>query len=246
MNSTVMSFVCAALVSSVPLASRAAEVTVDYIQLEPWAMENPDASSPDKLVGILPDLMKEFSKRSGLSVKPQLTPYARVEKDLQDGACDFSILIWSDSRAGFAAKGTGVFDVESGVRAATGVPLKSYDDLKGLTISVTRALKLDARFDADAALKKDLDLDYTTGIRKVAGGRVQAVAGALGPVNYIIKKLGVTDKFADTLVLAKAKMYVHYSKKTTHPELETKVNEVLAGMVQDGTAKRLMDHWMSP
>jgi polar amino acid transport system substrate-binding protein len=153
-----------------PLASRALELRVDLVQLSPWAMENPDRSSPEKYVGIYVDIAKEFEKRSGIALKTRLTPYAQVEQDLEDGVCDLSFLVGSSERARFADRGSDLLALEFGVRAAKGVTLKSYNDLKAITVSVTQGLKVDPKFDNDASLKKEFDIDYATGVKKVAAG----------------------------------------------------------------------------
>lgn len=223
-----------------PSASFAAEVKADVFLLAPWNMKE-----GDKMVGVLPDLLVELEKRSGLKVQAQSTPYARVVQDLQTGSCDFSILIWNDDRAGFATKGVDVVPVHNGVRAAKGSPLKSYDELKGLRISITNGLKIDPKFDADSSLKKEFDQDYNTGVKKVGAGHAQAVAGALEPIEYVIRKEGLADKFGDTLILRNSFITVHYSKKAPHPEQEAKVNEVLAAMVKDGTVKQIADRWLN-
>jgi polar amino acid transport system substrate-binding protein len=223
-----------------PSATFAAEVKADIFLLAPWNMKE-----GDKMVGVLPDLMAELEKRGGLTVQIQSTPYARVVQDIQTGSCDFSILIWNDERAGFATKGVDVVPVHNGVRAVKGASLKSYDDLKNLRISITNGLKIDPKFDADTSLKKDFDQDYTTGVKKVGAAHAEAVAGALEPIEYVIRKEGLADKFGDTLVLRNSFITVHYSKKAPHPELEAKVNEVLGAMVKDGTVKRIADRWLN-
>jgi polar amino acid transport system substrate-binding protein len=230
--------------SLVPLEVFGAELKADLIQLDPWAMENPDRASKDKVVGIMPDLVKEMERRSGIAVQPQLTPYARVEKSLEEGTCDFALLAWADDRARYANKGTELLPVEFGVRAVKAASLKSYDDLKSLNVSVTRGLKVEPRFDTDPALKKELDLDYTTGIKKAVAGRVQGVAGSISAINKILRESKSADAFGDTLVLRTTPIAVHYSKKSAQPGAQAKVNEAFAAMVADGTVKKIVSKWM--
>lgn len=70
----------------------AAEFTVDMIQFDFWAMANPAPTSAEPHVGIVVDLLNEFERRSGHTTKRTLTPYVRVEQDLQRGNIDFSVM----------------------------------------------------------------------------------------------------------------------------------------------------------
>jgi polar amino acid transport system substrate-binding protein len=230
--------------SLLPAASFGAELKADLIQLDPWTVENPDKSSKEKVVGIMADLVRELEKRSGITVTPQLTPYARVEKDLEDGNCDFAILAWAEDRARYANKGAEIVPVEFGVRAVKGVKLKSYEDLKSLTVSVTRGLKVEPKFDGDASIKKELDLDYTTGVKKATAGRVQAVAGSISAINKILRESKSSDAFGDTFVLRTTPITIQFSKKSGQLALQNKVNEVFASIVADGTAKKIVSKWM--
>jgi polar amino acid transport system substrate-binding protein len=245
MKRSLVSLVGAVTLCAFPLTSLAREPVADLTQLEPWAMENPDKASPDKYVGIYIDIAKEVEKRAGLKITTRVTPYARIENDLQEGSADFSFLVWSEERASYASRGAEVTKMDFGVRAVAGVPLKTYDDLKGVSVSVTRGPKLDPKFDADASLKKELDTDYSTGVRKAEAGRVQAVAGSIPAINRIIRHASLDAKFQDTLVLRSVTIAVQYSKKASDPALQAKVDAAVSALVADGTAKKIIDAWMN-
>ena len=191
---------CAAL--SLPSHVQATEFKVDLIQLEPWAMHNPDPNSAAPFVGIIVELLDEFEQRSGHTSIRALTPYARVEAHLQQGVVDFALMAWGDARASYANRGTLLHPLVFGVRALKGIKLNSYADLSQITTSATRGLKIDPVFDADSSLKKDLVLNYTMGVEKTLLNRdSQAIAGSLSSINYIIKQHHGQDKFGDTLIL---------------------------------------------
>ena len=178
---------CLALLAS---AAQAREFRVDLIQFDPWAKKNPDPDAAEPYVGIVVDLLKEFERRSGHRTIKTLTPYARVERDLELGDCDFSIMAWGEARAAYANRGTAFVPLEFGVRARKGVRVRSYEDLKKIIVGVPRGLKVDPRFDADPEIRKDLVLDYTLAIRKAVADRdAMAVAGSLSTLGHIIHKL---------------------------------------------------------
>ncbi len=227
-----------------PLA-HAAQFRVDMIQFTPWAMPNPDKAAATPYVGIVVDFLDEFERRSGHTTQRVLTPYGRVELDLESGAIDFSVMAWGDARARYANKGTCLVPMDFGVRARKGVVLQGYTDLYKITTSASRGLKIDPHFDEDAKARKDMVLDYTTGVRKTASGRdSDAVGGSLSTINYLIAMLGVEDSFGDTLVLNTTHLAVAYSKRSRQAGLEAEVNAVFKAMVDDGTARRIYGKWL--
>lgn len=224
----------------------AAEFTVDMIQFDYWAMPNPDPAGAEPYVGAIVDLLNEFERRSGHTTRRTLAPYARVELDLERGNIDFSVMAWGEARGAYANRGTALVPLHFGVRALKGIALKDYGSLKEITISASRGLKIDPRFDADVTLKKDFVRDYTTGVRKTALRRdSQAVAGSLLTINQIIRKTGVQDEFGETLVLNTTVLSVAYSKKAPQAALEGQVQAVFKSIADDGTAKRIVDKWFS-
>ncbi|WP_271007404.1 substrate-binding periplasmic protein [Paucibacter sp. B51] len=235
---------CLALLAS---AAQAREFRVDLIQFDPWAKKNPDPDAAEPYVGIVVDLLKEFERRSGHRTIKTLTPYARVERDLELGDCDFSIMAWGEARAAYANRGTAFVPLEFGVRARKGVRVRSYEDLKKIIVGAPRGLKVDPRFDADPEIRKDLVLDYTLAIRKAVADRdAMAVAGSLSTLGHIIRKLGLEAEFGDVLVLNTTHLTVAFSKKSSQIGAEAQVNAVFKTMVDDGTARRIYERWMFP
>ncbi|MEJ5999826.1 transporter substrate-binding domain-containing protein [Paucibacter soli] len=226
-------------------ASNAAEFQVDMIQFTPWAQRNPDKNAAAPYTGIVVDFLDEFERRSGHKTHRTLTPYIRVEMDLESGAIDFSIMAWGDARARIANKGTCLVPLDFGVRARKGISLQSYEDLYKITTSASRGLKIDPRFDKDEAARKDMVLDYTMGVKKTAARRdSDAVGGSLSTINYLINSLGLDEAFGDTLVLNTTHLTVAYSKRAAQSALEAEVQAVFKTMVDDGTAKRIYGKWL--
>lgn len=227
----------------------AAEFKVALIQLDPWAKQNPDATlkAREPLVGIIPDLLREFERRSGHTTLQSLTPYARVERDLQEGAIDFTIMAWSDTRSSYAKRGTTLVPLYFGVMARQGISIKRYEDLKNIVTAAPRGLKVDPRFDDDNTVPKELVRDYTQAIRMaVADRKAKAVAGGLASLNHLIQEFGLAAAFGDVLVLNTSYLTVAFSKQSQQLTTEAQVNAVFKTMVDDGTARRIFERWMFP
>lgn len=228
-----------------PGLAGAEEFRVDMIHFDPWAQPNPTADPQRPYVGIVVDYLDEFERRSGHTTHRVLTPYARVEVDLQNGLTDFAIMAWGEARARYADRGTCLVPLEFGVRARAGVTVQRYEDLLGIITSASRGLKVDPRFDSDPAARKDYVFDYTMGVRKTAAKRdSDAVGGHLATINYLIDKLGLNAQFGDSLTLRTTHLTVAYSKKSPRAEQAAKVQAVFQAMVDDGTAKRIYERWL--
>ncbi len=245
-----LQIVCAALLlGAACCGAHATEFRVDLIQFDPWAKPNPDLAQASKqpYVGIIADLLNEFERRSGHKTLRTLTPYARVERDLQVGDTDFSIMAWGDARAAYAKRGTALVPLDFGVIARVGVPLKAYADLQRIVVAAPRGLKVDARFDIDASIKKELLLDYTQAIRMTMAARdAKAVAGSLSTLGHLIHKFGYEAEFGDVLVLNTTHLTVAFSKNSPLLAAEAEVNAHFKSIVDDGTAKKIYERWMFP
>jgi polar amino acid transport system substrate-binding protein len=223
-------------------SAQAIDFKTSMIQFDPWTM--PDPANPTKFIGIVPEVMAEIEKRTGHKIVGTMTPYARVENDLKEGNIDFSLMAWGDQRAEWANKGAVAFPLKFGVIATKGTSIKAYADLKGVKISVPRGLKVDVKFDEDTTLTKDLDLDYTTGVKKAEAGRVNAVAGSIETILTIATGLGVRDKFGEELVLRTADASISYSKKAPNIAQAAVINDAITKMVADGTMAKIRDKWL--
>jgi polar amino acid transport system substrate-binding protein len=225
--------------------TEAKEYRVDLIQENPWAFQNPVPSNTAPYAGIIVDLLSEFEKRSGHKIKTNLTPSIRAVSNLKNGRSDFSIMAWNKKHEQYANQGTFLFPIHIGIRARKDISIIRYDDLKKITTSIPRGLDIDAEFDADQSLKKDLVQDYMTGIKKTAANRdSQAVGGSLSTINYTIKKLGLINQFGDSFLLGTTQLAVHFSKKSPLIKDEKSVNAIFKAMLDDGTVREIHSKWM--
>lgn len=243
MRSILRKFIQSSLFGLLSLNSvMAAELTVCMIELKPWAFfsENTSAS---RLLGVMPDILSEFKRRSGYEIKERILPYARTELELERGSCDIAMMAWSDKRSTYAVKGTNFIPLDFGVIAKKGVNLRSYQDLKGLKISVAQGLSICPEFDADNELLKHLDKDNLTGIRKVHHQRADAVAGSILTLQYLIQQEGVHNSFGETIVLKKNDFSIAYSKQSQVVNNHKQLDAIFFAMKQDGIVGKIIKNW---
>ncbi|CAM8635827.1 HisJ ABC-type amino acid transport/signal transduction systems, periplasmic component/domain [Comamonadaceae bacterium] len=223
-------------------AAFAADLSVCMIELKPWAFMGGDPQN-SRLVGVMPDILDEFKKRIGFEFKTRLLPYARLEMELERGSCDIALMAWSDRRSAYAHQGTAFMPLEFGVIAKKGLKLRKYVDLTALNISITQGLSISPEFDNDSTLRKQLDKDNLTGVRKVEYQRVDAVAGSLLTLRYLIQQEGLDHMFGDSLTLKRNEFSTAYSKKSLRIDDYKQIDSFFASMKADGTVNKVLKSW---
>jgi polar amino acid transport system substrate-binding protein len=206
------------------------------IGVAPWASYDKVSGKP---VGVFPALVDELQRRTGFKITQSYQPFARIDHELETGVQDCTILVWSDNRERIVERGEFVATHPMGVIARRGVSLKSYDDLKGMTISVLRGLAIEPHFDNDADVHKDYDSDYTLGVRKMAHKRVDAIAGAVPTIQFLARQEGLEQYLGDRLMLIETPLLLQCSKKSANLDLMPVLNRVIREMREDGTIKRI-------
>ena len=235
MKKTVATIVAAlTLACTTPVAAK--DLKFVTLAAAPWASSDPNSHTP---VGVFPDVVHELEHRTGHKINMALHPFARIDHDLEAGAQDCTIIVWNEERARIVVKGELVSTHVVGVVARKGVSLKTYEDLKPLTISVLRGLSLDPRFDHDPDLRKYFDSDYLTGIRKIAHDRLDAVAGALPTIAFQAEQEGLAGSLGDRLVLGEIPLLLQCAKKSQNLDAMPDLNKAIRDMREDGTLERI-------
>lgn len=225
-------------------AIAAATFKTSMIQFDPWTRLVPGGQN-SATEGILVDLLDEFERRSGYKTERTMVPYARVEQNLQQGTIDFSLMAWGPARALYAERGSCLVPLAFGVRAGKNIRIRQYDDLYKIRIGTPRGLKIDPRYDADERMNKQMVLDYTTGVMMAGLGRdVDAVAGSLSTINYLIEQNKLQARFDETLVLNITHLAVAFSRKSPLFGKRHLVNAIFDSMEKDGTARAIYEKWL--
>lgn len=217
-------------------AARAADLKMITLEAEPWASMGPDGVA----VGAFSDIVAEIGRRTGLTSTITIQPFPRIERELESGLQDCTIVLWSDSRARIVERGEPVYMMTFGVIARKGIALSAYEDLHALTVSVVRNLAIEPRFDNDAAIRKDPDKDYELGLNKIAHRRLDAIAGAIPTILYQARKMGLTQYLGDQLVMTRIPLTLQCSKASPNLGLMARLNEAIRQMRADGTMDRIL------
>lgn len=218
------------------LPASAAEIRFVSIDAAPWAYYD----AHDRPHGAFPEIVAELERRSGHTLPVTLQTFARIERDLELGMQDCTIILWSDGRAHLVDMGETIYPMPFGVLARQGVTLKTYDDLLSLTISAVRGVAFDKRFEADQRIKRDIDKDYGQSLQKLAHARVDAVSGAIPTILFQAGKAGLTEQIGDILELSRIPLALQCSKTSPQRMEMESLGGVIRAMKADGTLSRIL------
>lgn len=206
------------------------------IEAAPWA--SVDASGV--VGGAFPAIVDEMAKRSGLPLVASTVPFARIDRELEGGTQDCTIILWNEARSRIVWRGESVYTMAFGVVARKDVKLEAYADLKPLTVSVVRNLAIDPTFDNDDTISKDYDKDYSMGLHKIAHRRLDAVAGAIPTILYQARRDNLVAHLGETLVLTRIPLALQCSRNSPNVAHMERMNEALRMMRDDGSLDRIL------
>lgn len=225
-----------ALAIAVIRPGAAADIRFITIDAAPWA----SLDGNGRPQGVFPALAAELERRTGHRLEIAIRPFPRIDRDLESGDQDCTVILWNDKRGRIVEKGEDVHPMSFGVIGRRGLRMAGYDSLRGLTVSVTRNLAIDPHFDADASLKKEIDKDYRTGLEKMARGRVDAIAGAIPTIRYIARQAGLGDVAGEALQLTTIPLALQCARSSRHLGLMGELDAAIRAMRADGTLPRIM------
>lgn len=210
------------------------------LQVAPWASVNSETNEPE---GFFPLVVEELEKRLGHQIEITLTPFARVQRELETGRQDCTVLVTNDDLARVTEQGRLLSYHPIGVVARKGLKLETYDDLKPLTISVLRGSNISPKFDNDTTLNKEFDTNYSIGLRKLSHKRLDAIFGAIPTIRYLAKQEGYNDLLGESFVFENTPLLLQCSKLSPHLKLMPSLNKAIADMHEDGTIDRMKSRY---
>ena len=140
----------------------------------------------------------------------------------------------------YVMRGEHIFDHPMGVVPHKSNSIKDYEDLYDLNISVNQVLTEKGQFMDDNNLSVELDDTYEVGLRKVQRGRLDAVAGAIPTILFLVKELSYEKFFGKPLVIRMEPIYFQCSKKSNYQEYFYRINNAIKKMKNEGVLKKII------
>ncbi|MDO3384425.1 transporter substrate-binding domain-containing protein [Gilvimarinus sp. SDUM040013] len=206
------------------------------IDVEPWA-----SNVNGEMKGAFIEMVRGITERTELDIAITLTPFARVDRELETGGHDCTILIPRSEE--IVKPGELVAFHEIGLLGRPGVVLDHYSDLSDLTVSVLRGSSITEQFDSDDTLDKVYDTDYLIALRKLERGRVDAIAGAIPTIRYLADNNGLSAAIGEELVLGDVPLVFQCSRQSKNLHAMKKINHAIRQMKEDGTIERIRQQY---
>lgn len=224
-----------ALFYSVP-AGADSTPTLRFITIEvaPWAYREAGTEGNQ---GAFFDIVAALEEATDLRIETTLTPFARVDRELEAGTHDCTILVPRDET--IVRLGEPVTDHDIGVISRKQAPLESHEDLQGHTISLLRGSSISPEFDRDTDIDKVYETDYMMALRKLDRGRVDGVAGAIPTLLHLAEQEGMADRLAPPLALMEVPLVFQCSRRSEHLDRMPVLNEAIRSLRQNGTLEAI-------
>lgn len=235
----ISSLLLACTAASVSMAN-ANEHSFSFISLDvaPWASTN---ATTGKNEGAFVEIVKEVEKRLHKNIEITISPFARVERELQAGTRDCTILVPLPDA--LVVKGNVVASHGVGFIARKGVHIREYNDIKPLKLSVIRGGSLNEEFDNDENLHKEFDTDYLMGLRKVARGRLDAIVGAIPTLQYLAQQEGFSDMLEAPFPVLDIPLVFQCSRNSPNLDQMDAINTILTAIKDDGTLEKIQKQY---
>ncbi|WP_394246546.1 substrate-binding periplasmic protein [Vibrio profundi] len=137
------------------------------------------------------------------------------------------------------------FKLAAGILPAAGVSVTSYESLTGKSIAVPLGIMFDNRFHEDQSLNKVSVPQYLNGVKMIAAGRVDSVAGAISSLKYAAKMQNISaDNFGTPYIFHEVEVYFVCNSQLPDTQ-RAKFKQLIIDMKNDGTIPQILDHYFN-
>lgn len=223
-----------------PLSAQSQSLTADILKTPPWGYYKTHADGSQTLAGLWPPVAKELEKRTGVKIVTRLSPYARIQRNLQTGRSDLTVLILPPGAEKLVEPAGKVFEMALVVLSHKDRPITSLKQLAGKRVGVIRGLSSGAAFEQNPQIEKEAVRSYQILVEMFLQGRLDYIAGANLSLGYHLKQAQAMDKIAPPLVLGRSEVWLMFSKKSRYLELVPLFGRVIEKMAATGRFDQLL------
>ncbi len=204
-----------------------------------------DSGGSDRITGIDADLLTEIGGRMDVTFTVRRLPWARCLDFMRTGEADLITgLAYTPERAAYIHYIQPPYYTVSPafyLRKGRGHLIKTYEDLRGVTIGYSINSAYFEPFNSDAGLKKIGVSAEQQLIRMLAHGHIEAMIGTDCNVAYDLAEMGLTEAIEKAAYQpdAHTELYVGVSKKSPFSSRLEVLGRVMRALVQSGAADRM-------
>ena len=205
-----------------------------------------------KIVGIDVDIVRELSKRLGLSLDIQLVPWKRVLAGVEQGSADagMPLFITKDRKKYSLYPKVPLHEAVMVAFAQVG-SLITYNDLKdlyGKSIGIRRGYSISPEFDQltkEGKLKVTEVNDIQNMIKMISAGRFDLIVDKRSTIGFYLKQSGIKLKNIGQVGKAQG-AYLVVSKALTFTDPHALINDIdktLYEMKQEGVIEKITQRY---
>ncbi|WP_084645807.1 substrate-binding periplasmic protein [Marinimicrobium agarilyticum] len=219
-------------------SSTAQTVTFVTIDAVPWAATDPETGEP---FGAFVEIVDALEEKTGLNIQTALTPFARIDREMETGSHDCTISIPRDES--IVVHGETLVTHDIGLVSLKEAPLDHLGALRDKRLSIPRGSSLSEVLEGDFNLTVEEDTDYLIALHKLQRGRVDGVAGAVPTIFYIAKQNDLYDLLAEPLKLSDVPLMLQCSRNSENLDLLPVLNKAIRSMREDGSLEAITDKY---
>lgn len=213
---------------------------------EPWSYYAKAGGHHFVPTGILLDINQALERESGISLRPSLQPYFRLDRDLRQGDCDLAYVIRSDEQEGYVEYLAPLFSFEAVALARPGTPLRNRDDLRNLRVGVIKDTHLlPGNGDGGAFTRLEVR-DYEALVDMFLAGRLDAIVGGGLSLNYHLRKRGLGPASFTRLSLQRQEVWVVLAKQSPLQRQAPKLRQAVERLREQGIIEEVLQRRLSP
>lgn len=216
----------------------------DFEQWPPFRIE--DKNSPYGFKGLDVDILNEISERLNIKIAIKRSPWARSLENVRTGDSDIITgVAYTRERAEYIHYVqpsyyyvNPVFYVKKG----RGKLIKTYNDLYGYSIAISRGSAYFEPFNSDSKINKvELSTELQL-IKMLDLGRVDVIIGTDPNILYDIQRTGTKDRFEQTIYVPdqKTRLYIGISKKSPLASRISEIEAVIQYLINEKKINQLM------
>lgn len=218
-----------------PAATTVTFVTIDAV---PWAATDPETGKP---FGAFVEIVNALEKKTGLNIQTALTPFARIDREMETGSHDCTIAIPRDES--IVVHGETLVTHDIGIVSLKEAPLDSLEALRNKRLSIPRGSSLSEVLEGDFNLTVEEDTDYLIALHKLQRGRVDGVAGAVPTIFYIAKENDLSELLAEPVKLSDVPLMLQCSRNSENLDLLPVLNNAIRSMREDGSLEAITEKY---
>lgn len=198
------------------------------------------------LTGIDVDIMHQIGKRMGVRVEFHVEPWARCLLDMESGQVDLmtGLAKIPERQRYIAYASPSYYECAPAFYERTsrqGPPIRSYDDLKDVTIGFTRGSAYFEPFDSDTTLFKVSGTNENQLLKMLADNRLDVIIGTDCQVEYDLAQLDLMQSIRKTPYQPdkSVTLYIGISRQSPLLKRLGEVERIIEEMIRDGSIRTI-------